>query len=53
MEEYTTDTRAEVRARGNFFHRILHKILHLPDILNVFKSLELVAVDAFEIHDFS
>ena len=32
-----------------FYHRILHKILHLPDILNVFISLELVAVDGFEV----
>ena len=42
------------RARQKYFcHRIVHKILHLPDILNVFISLELVAVDVFEIHDFS
>ena len=27
--------------------------MHLRDTLNVFKSLELIAVDAFEIHDFS
>ena len=39
-----------MRARHKkFYHRILHKILHLPDILNVFISLELVAVNGFEV----
>ena len=37
------------RAPKEFFHRILHKILHLPDTLNMFISLELVAVDGFEV----
>ena len=41
------------RARGSaqisFCHRILHEISHLPDTLNVFISLELVAVDGFEV----
>ena len=46
--------RAQRRARQkNFCHHILHEILHLLDILNVFLPLELVAVDAFEIHVFS
>ena len=48
--EYSTGAFAEVRARQKYFcHRIVHKILHLPDILNVFISLELVAVDGFEV----
>ena len=51
--EYSTDARTEMRACQTFCcHRIFYKILHLPDILNAFISLELVAVDAFEIHDF-
>ena len=48
--EYSTVARAEVRARQKFFyHRILHKILHLPDTLDVFISLKLIAVDGFEV----
>ena len=37
---------------GRIFYRrarILHKILHLPDTLDVFISLELVAIDGFEV----
>ena len=38
------------RARQKFFyHRIFHKILHLPDTLDVFISLKLIAVDGFEV----
>ena len=37
-------------ARQNiFYHRILHEILHLPDTLDVFISLKLIAVDGFEV----
>ena len=53
MVEYSTGARAEVRARQKFLHQsILHKILHLPDTLNVFISLELMAVDDFEVGSF-
>ena len=53
MVEYSTGARAEVRARQKFLHQsILHKILHLPDTLNVFISLELIAVDDFEVGSF-
>ena len=46
--------RGSARARQTFFyHRILHKILHLPDTLDVFISLKLIAVDVFEMHAFS
>ena len=54
MRKKSFGAHALSRARQEFFcHRILHKILHLPNTLNVFKSLELVAVDTFEIRDFS
>ena len=46
--------RADVRARQNFFyHHIVHEILHLLDILDVFISLKLIAVDVFEMYAFS
>ena len=46
--------RGSARAPQRLFcHRISHKTLHLPNILNVIIFLQFLGVDAFEIHDCS
>ena len=43
-----------MRTRQKFsYHHIVHEILHLLDVLDVFISLKLIAVDVFEMYAFS